>query len=197
MEEHYFTKKPTSPLRERKIKAILRNTEFEFTTAGGVFSPRKVDLGSQLLANKAIVGKGWKVLDLGCGYGVVGIGIKKVVDIELYMTDINRRAVKLAQKNAKDNGIKAKIMHGDKFEAVKDEKFDTILFNPPQTAGKKLCLEMIEESKSYLKAKGILQVVARHQKGGKEFERAMEDIFGNVETVAKKSGYRIYASKNA
>jgi len=197
MNEHYFSKKPTSPLRERKIKAILRGNELEFFTAGGIFSPKKIDLGTQLLANKAVVEKNWKVLDLGCGYGAIGISIKKALKIDLYMTDVNKRAVKFAKKNAKYNKIEATILQGDKYEAVENQTFDAILLNPPQTAGKALCFEMIEEAKKHLKPNGMLQVVARHQKGGKGFENMMQETFGNVFVVAKKSGYRIYASKNS
>ena len=196
MNEHYYSKKPTSPYIEQKINARLRDTELEFFTASGVFSPKRIDLGSQLLANKALIEKNWKVLDLGCGYGAVGISIAKAIPIDLYMIDVNKRAIRLARKNAKYNKVEATVVCGDKYEALDKGTFDTILLNPPQTAGKKLCFEMIEESKKHLKLKGIFQLVARHQKGGKEFEKKMQAVFGNVSVIAKKSGYRIYVSKN-
>jgi 16S rRNA (guanine1207-N2)-methyltransferase len=73
--------------------------------------------------------------------------------------------------------------------------FDTILLNPPQTAGKKLCFELIEESKAHLKKDGLLQLVARHNKGGKDLSKKMLEVFGNVEPTAKEAGFRVYVSK--
>jgi len=74
-------------------------------------------------------------------------------------------------------------------------KFDVILLNPPQTAGRKLCFRMIEESRKYLKKGGSLQLVARHNKGGRVLSEKMEEVFGNLETIARKGGYRVYVSR--
>ncbi len=196
MNNHYYTKQPTSTYKEYTIQARLRGTELTFFTGSGVFSPKRIDLGTQLLANKAIIQKNWSVLDLGCGYGAVGISIAKAIPIQLTMTDINQRAVRLAKKNAKQHKITATIVHGDAYEAV-TQQFDTILLNPPQTAGKQICLALIEKGKKHLKPNGLFQLVARHQKGGKTFEEKLKEVFGNVKTIAKQSGYRIYVSANA
>jgi len=195
--EHYFSEKQTSELKLSLINARLRDLEFEFFTGSGVFSGKKVDKGSVLLINDSIIPKSARVLDLGCGYGPVGIAIaKSFPDSEVVLTDINSRAVKIARMNKKRNKIEnISIVQGDMFEKV-EGKFDTILFNPPQTAGKDICFQMIEKSKEFLKAGGTLQVVARHNKGGKSLSGKMESVFGNVEDVSKKSGYRIYISKN-
>ena len=88
-------------------------------------------------------------------------------DSEVVLTDINSRAVKIARMNKKRNRVEnVSFVQGDMFEKVKG-KFDTILFNPPQTAGKSICFQMIEKSKDFLKEGGTLQLVARHNKGGK------------------------------
>ncbi len=192
---HYYDKVQDSPFRPEKIRAVLRNKEFEFYTAGGVFSPKRVDPGSVLLINKSYVNADDKVLDLGCGYGAVGISIKRSFPkSDITLTDINQRAVKLAKMNAELNKVEVNIIQGDGFEKVKG-KFDVILFNPPQSAGKELCLNLIEESKRFLNKGGSLQIVARHNKGGRSFEIFMQNIFGNVKDIAKGAGYRIYLSK--
>ena len=85
-------------------------------------------------------------------------------------------------------------MQSDGFENIKD-KFDTILLNPPQTAGKQLCQKLIEDSKQHLNPKGCLQLVARHNKGGKELSKKMFEVFGNMKEIAKGSGYRTYLSQ--
>ena len=113
------------------------------------------------------------------------------------MTDINKRAIALAKKNIKLNKVKAIIKSGDLYEPYKEEKFDAILVNPPMAAGRKICYQIIEEAKEHLNKDGTLQLVARHQKGGRQLEKKMQEVFGTVETVSKKSGFRVYLSTNS
>ena len=197
MTEHYYTEKQTSAFNPKKIAVKVSGDELEFYTAGGVFSPKKLDAGTKLLTESAVVEEGWKVLDLGCGYGVVGILLKKInQSLEVVMSDVNTRSLDLTRMNAKLHKVDVEIIHSDSFsDAELDKKmFDTILFNPPQTAGKAVCFKMIEESKTHLVKGGLLQIVARHQKGGKHLSQKMEEVFGNVKDTAKKSGYRVYVS---
>ncbi len=192
--EHYFSEKQTSPFKLKRISAVLRNKTFEFYTAPGVFSKSRVDLGTRVLVEKCIVKDGWRVLDLGCGYGVVGIVIKKLFpNCEVVMSDINERALKLSMMNAKLNKVEVSVVKSFLFENLTGV-FDAIIVNPPQAAGLKLCYSMIDESYSHLKIKGLLELVARHKKGGSRLEHRMLEVFGNV-MVKKSSGYRVYISK--
>jgi 16S rRNA G1207 methylase RsmC len=193
MAEHYFTKKPTSELREQVITVLLKGEEYTFYTGSSMFSPSKVDLGTRVLIAHAKVEPERSLLDLGCGYGPVGIVFAKIAKVT--MTDVNERAVKYARKNAKVNNVKIEVLSGDMYDAVEGKKFDVILLNPPQAAGKKVCNVMIEQAPKYLKKGGNLQIVARHQKGGKQFELKMQEVFGNVEILGRKSGYRVYMSR--
>jgi len=196
MAEHYYTKKPKSRIIPNKFTAVLRGNELVFNTSSGVFSIKKIDRGTEVLIEYCIMEDGWDMLDLACGYGPVGIALAKKFDINVVMTDINQRAVSLAKKNCIENDLKEiKIVSGDAYDKI-NSKFDTILLNPPQTAGKQVCIRMIEEAPEYLKKGGILQLVARHNKGGKSLSKIMENVFGNVRDIAKKSGYRIYVSDN-
>jgi len=199
MTEHYYTEKQKSEFKPKLIDIALSDIEFGLYTSGGVFSSKKLDLGTKLLIEQAIVKKGWKVLDLGCGYGVVGIAIKRLyTSSEVVLSDVNTRAIKLVRMNVKHNKIEAEVIHSDAFKNKKFDGvlFDTILLNPPQTAGKDVCFNMIEESKKHLCKGGLLQLVARTQKGGKHLSKKMEEVFGNVRETAKKSGYRIYVGEN-
>jgi len=196
---HYFSEEQTSPFKINKIAARLRGELFEFYTSSGVFSPNNIDRGTEILINYLIIKEKWDILDLGCGYGAVGIVIAKhFPKNRVIMADINKRAVKLSKMNLRlNNLINAEVRQGNLFETVKEnEKFDSILVNPPQTAGKKVCFEIIEKSKNYIKEKGLLQLVARHNIGGKELSKKMKEVFGNVKDIAKKSGYRVYISEN-
>jgi len=193
---HYYEKKQFSPLDLQKFSIVIRGNGLELYTGSGVFSKSKVDKGSMLLAENAIIQEGWKVLDFGCGYGAIGIAIAKDnPSTDVLMSDINKRAVMLSKRNIEINNLKnARAMQSDLFENI-DEKFNTILLNPPQAAGKDLCIKMIEQSKDFLLPKGLFQMVARHNIGGRELEKHMVRIFGNVKEIAKKSGYRIYVSE--
>jgi len=192
--EHYFSEKQESPLSLKKIRQKIKGVDFEFYTASGVFSKEKTDKGTLILAENMVVDKKYDVLDIGCGIGILGIAAAKLFDANIVMSDINERAVMLAKKNIKLNNIKSDIYQGNLYDKIKKNDFDVVLSNPPQTAGKEVCFKLIEESKNYLKNNGSLQLVARHNKGGKTLSKKMEEVFGNVKVIAKEAGYRVYLS---
>ncbi len=195
--EHYFTKSPKSELKVSKITAVLKNKEIQFYTASGLFSAEKVDKGSKLLINKSEIKDSDKILDLGCGCGIIGLSLKlSFPKIKITFSDINERAIQTTKDNLRLHNAKAEVIQSDGFENIK-EKFDVILLNPPQTAGKQVCFKLIEDSKNHLEEKGTLQLVARHNKGGKELSKKMLEVFKNVKEIAKSSGYRIYLSRKA
>jgi 16S rRNA (guanine1207-N2)-methyltransferase len=190
--EHYYSKDPTSAERPKSFKFNFKNIEFTFNTSSGIFSKDKPDLGSIVLLKAARpIGK---VLDLGCGYGLIGIILKKMnPTITMTCSDINSRAVRLTKENADLNHVDVNCIQSDFFMNLK-ESFDTVIVNLPLNAGKEVCFKMITESFMHLEDNGTLQVVARHQKGGKQYELKMKDVFGNVNAISKESGYRVYLS---
>ncbi|MBN1793181.1 class I SAM-dependent methyltransferase [Candidatus Woesearchaeota archaeon] len=198
MIEHYFSENPLSKREEVHFKTRLLGSVVEITSASSIFSLKEVDFGSRLLIEKAKIPENADLLDLGCGYGVVGIAVKKArPDAQVTMVDVNQRAVNLAVRNCRANSVKASVFKSNKFsnENVKDKLFDCILTNPPFSAGKKLCIEFIEESFDHLKPGGTLQLVAPHNKGGGSLKKEMMRVFGNVEELVKKAGYRVYCSR--
>ena len=192
--EHYYSEQQKSLLSIKKIKQKIKGIEFELCTASGVFSKDKIDTGTLILAENMIINRNSKVLDIGCGIGVLGIAAAKLFNADAMMSDINKRAVMLAKKNVEVNNVKADVYQGNLYEKIKDNDFDVVLSNPPQTAGKELCFQLIEQSKNYLNDTGNLQLVARHNKGGKTLSNKMKEVFGNVKVIAKKSGYWVYVS---
>lgn len=192
--EHYYSEQQKSLMNIKKINQKIRNVDFEFYTSSGVFSKDKIDKGTLVLAENMVIKNNSKVLDIGCGIGVLGIAAAKLFNSEVVMTDINKRAVMLAVKNLKSNNVEAEVYQGNLYGEVKDNDFDVILSNPPQTAGKEVCFRLIEEAKNHLKNGGNLQIVARHNKGGKTLSKKIKEFFGNVRVVAKKSGYWVYLS---
>ena len=192
--EHYYSEQQKSLLNINKLKQKIKNKYFEFYTASGVFSKEKIDKGTLVLAENMVIDKNSKVLDIGCGIGILGIAAAKIFDANVIMSDINKRAVMLVKMNCKLNNVEAEIYQGNLYEKIKDKDFDVILSNPPQTAGKEVCFKLIEQSKEHLKTNGSLQLVARHNKGGRTLSKKMEEVFGNARVIAKKAGYWVYVS---
>ena len=184
-------------MRQQMIRARLLGREFSFLTGSGVFSKERVDTGTLVLIDHMIIKDGWDALDLGCGDGAVGICIaKNFTKCGVVMSDINERAARLARRNMSLNEVQnAEVRVGNLFESIaNDEKFDTILINPPRMAGREVCFRMIDGSFQHLKKNGLLQAVAKHNIGGRELSKKMKEVFGNVKEAGKKSGYRVYVS---
>ena len=194
--EHYYSEKQTSRLRITEIEPNLRGNLIKLNTGSGVFSIGNIDKGTKLLIENCIVEQDWKILDLGCGYGPIGISLAKALpQSKVLMTDINERAVRLARDNIRLNNIEnASAIKSNLYDKI-EGKFNTIIANPPQFAGRDICYEIIEKAKDHLEKDGLLQLVARHNKGGKQLEKKMNEVFGNAKDITKKSGYRVYVSR--
>ncbi len=194
MNEHYYTPNPQSKQRPKIITATLRGRTFTFHTNSGVFSPRAVDTATQLLIEYATMKDTDTVLDLGCGYGPVGISIAATTHATVTLSDVNSRTIALAKENAKENGVNVTVVNSDCFENI-PEKFDVILLNPPHSAGRELCTKLITESRQHLTPRGKLAIVAYHNKGGKYYEGILKQLFTRVETLCKKGGIRVYEGR--
>src|SRR3989338_3216189 len=139
---HYYSEQQTSREHRKTIKAVIHGKEYSFLSSSGVFSKGHVDKGTLLLASNMLLKKGSKVLDIGCGIGILGI-VAASLGATVWMTDINSRAVSLAKKNAKLNHIDAQIFQGNLYQKINETDFDDILSNPPQSAGKAVCFAII------------------------------------------------------
>ena len=192
---HYYSQEQESKPILKPISVNIRGISLKLVTSSGVFSKKRIDKGTEHLIKTMIIQPGWKILDLGCGYGAIGLFAAKLSNTSPYLIDINKRACQIAKINAKTNNRDATILNGSLYDPVKDIKFDTILINPPQTAGKDVCFAMISGSKQHLNMNGLLQLVARPNKGGRTLSKKMEEVFGNIDIPAKSSGYSVYISR--
>ena len=139
MGEHYFTSRPLAKEQSIQIRDTLRGVDIILISSSSVFSKDHIDDGTRLLADSSKIRSGAKVLDLGCGYGAVGIAVaKKDPQAKVVLSDINERAANLAKQNALQNDVQIDVRVCNLYERI-PESFDVILLNPPQTAGK-LCL---------------------------------------------------------
>ena len=193
---HYFSERPTTKSDIKIIEDILRGKKLKFKTDSGVFSHGKVDKGTKILIENVEVNKDDDILDLGCGYGVIGISLADEVK-SVTMVDINRRSLKLAKENIKLNNLEnqnIKVIYSDLYENIKNRKFDKIITNPPIRAGKEVLHRIIKEGKEKLKDRGEIWVVIQTKQGAKSLAKFMKEVFGNVETVTIKGGYRVLKS---
>jgi 16S rRNA G1207 methylase RsmC len=195
MSEHYYTEQPTSEIREIAFRQAIKGAELSLTSVSGVFSHEsKVDRASALLI-EAFRPSGKSVLDLGCGYGAVGLFIKALYRTQtVCMSDINERAVDYTRMNASKNRLEIKAVKSDLFSSLEGVAFDDIVTNPPLAAGKKLLTQLINESHDHLNPSGALWLVAYHNKGGSTLKELMKARFGNAEDMEKSGGIRVYKS---
>lgn len=192
--EHYYTQKPEIESQEQTFTFLLRGRNFTFVTDRGVFSKERIDFGSVLLIENLEIQDGMEVLDVGCGYGPIGIAAATLTPSgRVKMMDINERAVSLARKNVKNNGIKnAEVIESDLFSGIKEEeKFDVIVTNPPIRAGKKVVHQIFADAEKHLKKGGSLWVVIQKKQGGPSAMEKIEELFGGVEVIAREKGYYI------
>lgn len=207
--EHYFKENTDVPVRLGLVKAWIKGIEFEFYSSAPVFSWRRVDKGTITLAENLQIPEGaTELLDLGCGYGVVGVTVAYFnPGLNVTLSDLSKRAAYLSKKNVGKYELKnAKVLRGDLYEPLRSvdekgvehiKKFDVIACNPPYSCGKEVVNAVIRGAPDYLKKGGSLQIVGRHNKGGKMYKEEMLQVFGTVEETGRTSGYRVYIGKNA
>jgi 16S rRNA (guanine1207-N2)-methyltransferase len=195
--EHYYSRKPSTESNPVKWQSELKGNTFRFKTDSGVFSKKEVDFGSRLLIDTFELNKAdGLVLDVGCGYGPIGISIARAnPEVMVHMVDVNERAIMLAKENASENKVNnVKIYESDRLNGVEEDGFDAILTNPPIRAGKKIVHDIFEQSFQRLAEGGELWVVIQKKQGAPSAMEKMKELFGDVEVEAKSKGYFILKS---
>jgi 16S rRNA (guanine1207-N2)-methyltransferase len=191
--EHYYTEAPKSPVKLGIIHTRLRGRSFEFLTASSVFSKKQVDLGTRLLIEAMKLPEIGTVLDVGCGYGAVGITAAALNPrLRVVMTDVNERAVRLARQNARKNKVSnTEVRYGCLYEPVADSTFNCVLSNPPVSAGMTTVKALITKAPTVMAENASFQMVIRSKIGAKTLPHIFTETFGNYQVLARKSGYRV------
>lgn len=191
---HYFTENQTDVKTEEKdIQFDFCDKTFTFTTNHGVFSKDTIDLGSRTLLESIEVPRQVSVLDLGCGYGVIGTVIAACKGAHVTMSDVNERAVELARRNASMNGVDAKVMKSYSLDKIKGA-FDIIVSNPPIRIGKPRLYAMYKDVYNALDEGGIFWLVVRKKQGAATTAKYLGTMF-EVNVVKKHKGYHVMACK--
>ncbi|MBY8991072.1 MAG: class I SAM-dependent methyltransferase [Candidatus Lokiarchaeota archaeon] len=200
--QHYFDEFPDVKVKIQTISESLRRHLYIFKTITGVFSFSKIDLGTKVLVEHMIISKEPSIfLDLGCGYGPIGIILGyESPDSLVYLIDINKRAVWCTKENIKINLNNTKkniqVLQGNYFEPLqkKNVKFDTIYMNPPLRQGRKEFLQLFEVIPSYLKPQGSFQFVIKKKMGAQYVLDYINQTYPNnhIEIICKRSGYWVF-----
>ena len=192
---HYFDRQQSGPANEIKIPVRFAARTYEFISASGLFSRDHIDFATKTLIAAADLTNAKTVLDLGCGWGAVAVILAlSNPDKEFAAVDMNDHAVSITKKNARLHRVKINVLQSNIFDRIEDSLFDCILTNPPYVAGREVCFKFITESFEHLNKNGSLQLVARHNKGGKILSQKMEETFGNMEVLDRSGGFRVYKS---
>ncbi|MBF8970483.1 class I SAM-dependent methyltransferase [Streptococcus sp. NLN76] len=193
MSKMYFERQPDAAHDVRELRVSLLGTDFRFLADAGVFSKKQVDYGSRVLLDSLDFVPGGSLLDVGCGYGPLGITLAKVQGQTVTMVDVNERALDLAIKNAQANGVEASVFASDVYDQVVGT-FTHIISNPPIRAGKSVVHRIIEEAPAYLESGGDLTLVIQKKQGAPSAKKKMEEIFGHCDIIRKDKGYYILRS---
>lgn len=193
--EHYFTNNDNLKSEFRTVVFKYGDEITEFTSDLGVFSKDKIDYGSNLLINTYFKygRQGVKILDVGCGYGIIGILLAKYMNTSSTLIDVNKRAVHLTNINIKNIGVDAKSFESNIYDNVSDT-YDVIITNPPIRTGKQTVLDILTKAQNHLNKDGELWFVIRKDQGAKSIVEKLKSTY-EIETLEKSKGFFIILAK--
>ncbi len=187
---HYYTDNSQLASNPRSFDYYFDNEKFIFTTDNGVFCKENVDYGSYLLIKNTFrQALGNKLLDLGCGWGPVGIIIKRFnPDIEVTAVDVNSRAVELTNLNAVQNKTLIKACLCTDILTL-NLLFDSIILNPPIRAGKVVIYDLYDKAYHTLRENGSLYIVIQKKQGASSSVNKLSELFKTVTVLDREGGY--------
>ena len=196
--EHYFTNNNNLKSEIRELSYIYNGKPFTFLSDNGVFAKNKIDYASKLLVESFLKLVDTRVedcnlLDVGGGYGYMGIVIGGILKCSVDLVDVNKRAVHLSERNIKLNNVKGRAFESNAYECVKN-KYKYIITNPPIRAGKDVVLDILANAKGHLEDGGELWFVINKDQGAKSIKKIMDECY-KVEVVAKSKGFFVFCAK--
>lgn len=196
--EHYFTNNNNLKSEIRELSYIYNGKPFTFLSDNGVFAKNKIDYASKLLVESFLKLVDTRVedcnlLDVGCGYGYMGIVIGGILKCNVDLVDVNKRAIHLSERNIKLNNVKGRAFESNAYECVKN-RYKYIITNPPIRAGKDVVLDILVNAKGHLLDDGELWFVINKDQGAKSIKKIMDEYY-KVEVVAKSKGFFVFCAK--
>jgi 16S rRNA (guanine1207-N2)-methyltransferase len=196
--EQYFTEHPHARSVRTERRFLYQGELLTFVVDSGIFASHGIDPGTALLIENLALRPTDRVLDLGCGWGAVGVAAgKSAPEGRVVLTDVNRRAARLARENLDRNRVRnAEVRVGSLFEPVAAETFDVIATNPPFHAGRPLVLRLLSDAPPRLAPEGRLILVGKGSQGIRFYQEWLEAHWpGPVSVLGRGSGYRVLEAR--
>lgn len=189
---HYFTT-DQSAHDYKEINYSFQNVEYNFKTDRGVFSKDQIDYGTRVLIDGVFSDNeqgAASLIDMGAGYGPVGIILGKVLNVQPVMVEVNEDAISLLNDNISKNKISGKVLSREDYDRT-DAGAELYVTNPPFRAGKSVVIDIIKDGFNRLDAAGKFYMVVQKKQGMKSYKDSIDQLFGNVEVVLKDKGYYV------
>jgi 16S rRNA (guanine1207-N2)-methyltransferase len=196
--EPYWAEKPRSRSAPRERRFLYRGELLRFVVDAGVFSAAGLDPGTALLIENLTVRPEDHILDLGCGWGAVGVAAaRSAPNGRVVLTDVNRRAARLARQNLERNSVRnGEVRIGPFFEPVEGEQFDVIVSNPPYRLGREAILDLLRRAPAHLRPGGRLVIVGKGSQGIRFYQEWLTENWpGTIEILGRASGYRVLEAR--
>lgn len=193
--DHYFTAHPASADERRTLRVHLAGQDVEVETAGGVFSPEHVDLGTEVLLRTAPPAPdAGDLLDLGCGWGPIALSLALTSpDARVWAVDVNERALDLVRRNAERLGL-ANVVAATPDDVPEDVRLAAIWSNPPIRVGKEALHELLVRWLPRLASGAEAHLVVSKNLGADSLQRWIAEQLADaaeVERVATAKGFRV------
>lgn len=199
MKSHYFKNDSNLSDELNLIEKEINGKKYRFYTDSGVFSKRRLDFGTILLIETLLLNlkNEGKFLDLGSGYGPIGITVKKEFPkLVVHSTDVNEKAVLLTEKNSSLNQVEVESYLSDGFLNI-TENFNIISLNPPIRTGKETVFRLYDEVYENLIKGGSFWIVIRKKQGAESHIKYLKKLFSNLEIIKKRKGYYVIHMQKA
>ncbi len=197
-DEHYFSADPTVAFARKPVVAEVWGRELRLTSGSGVFAQGRLDIGTAVLFRETEPPAPGRVLDLGCGYGVIGLAVAAVVpDAEVTAVDVNERAVLLANENAAALGVTERYRALTPDAVDPDETYDEIWSNPPIRIGKEALHALLLTWFPRLAPGGRAVMVVGKNLGGDSLQRWLGEQGYPTTRLASAKGFRVLESRRA
>ena len=195
---HYYDSNPDLISQPSEIVATIKTKQYRFVTDYGVFSKSAVDFGTKVLLESISLKDPDHILDVGCGYGVVGIVLKHLYpNASITMFDVNERAVMLAKQNVSHYELDDIDIYHSNHVPKHLKNVSTAVLNPPIRAGKQTVFRLYQEMHAALKPSGECFVVIQKKQGANSTKLFLESLFAEVQIVNKHKGYYVFKAIKA
>ena len=198
MADHYFSADPSVPFERERFTCEIWGHELTLVSGSGVFSRGHLDRATAVLFRETEPPAQGQVLDLGCGYGVIGLAIARAVPLaNVTAVDVNERALVLANENAETLGLEGRFIACRPDAVPSDATYDEIWSNPPIRIGKDALHELLLTWLPRLRPEGRLVMVVGKNLGADSLQRWLGEQGYPTQRLASAKGFRVLESRRA